>query len=258
MQKSINNIAIAGSGNIAWHFAKGLKMQGYEITSIWSREQANAQRLAESVGSSACNHLELIGDEADLIIIAVTDNAIRDVAGQISSFDGIIVHTAGSVALDILSKKFRNSGVLYPLQTFSKNTEVFFEDVPFFIEASSTEVFQAIQEVALKLSPNIFEASSKNRMLLHVAAVFAGNYSNLMYRIGDEILKNSGLPADVLHPLILETARKAVRGDAYKLQTGPARRKDTATLEKHYSALASMPEYADLYLILANAISKKY
>jgi len=258
MQKSITKIALAGSGNIAWHLANALKLQGYQITGIWSRNFSNAQALAEVCGSTACNSISDLGKNADLIIIAVADNAIEIVANEIGKFDGIVVHTAGSVSKDALKGSFQNYGVFYPLQTFSKGTPVNIREVPFFLESSYGEVHQAIKKVALSLSSKVYEADSHQRMLLHVAAVFAGNYSNLLYTISNEVLNGSGLPQEVLHPLIVETARKATSGDPLKMQTGPARRNDTTTIEKHLEILASLPEYAELYRLLANLVSNKY
>ena len=251
MQKSIQNISFAGSGNVAWHLAKGLIVQGYKIKSIWSREHSNAVALAETCDARACNQISGLREGSDMIIIAVADNAIGDVAG-------ITVHTAGSAPMDLLKGNCKNYGVFYPLQTLSKGTPVDFGEIPFFLESSSAEVLYSIRKVASKLSAKVYEADSRQRILLHVAAVFAGNYSNLMYILSNEILKNSDLPPEVLHPLILETVRKAINNDPVKIQTGPARRHDTITIEKHILALASMPEYADLYRLMANLISKKY
>jgi predicted short-subunit dehydrogenase-like oxidoreductase (DUF2520 family) len=258
MQKSITKIALAGSGNIAWHLANALKLQSYQITGIWSRNFSNALTLAENSDSIACKNISDLGKNADIIIIAVTDNAIKEVASAIGKFDGIVVHTAGSVSIDTLKNSFQNCGVFYPLQTFSNGTPVNMRDVPFFLESSSDKVYHAIEQVALSLSAKVYEADSNKRMLLHTAAVFAGNYSNLMYTISNELIKSSGLPQEVLHPLILETARKATSGDPMKMQTGPARRNDTTTMEKHIEILASLPEYAELYRLLANLISNKY
>lgn len=258
MQMSIKNVAFAGSGNLAWHLALGLKSKGYRIRSIWSREYSNAVILAKNCGAMACQEISGLCQDTDMIIIAVADKAIGDVAQSIGEFDGIVVHTAGSVSMDILKGNLKNYGVFYPLQTFSKGIPVDFGAVPFFLESSSDEVLKALKQVALKLSAKVYEADSKQRILLHVAAVFAGNYSNLMYMIGNEILKNSGLPVDILHSLIQETARKAVSNDPFEMQTGPARRHDTPTIENHISALASMPEFADLYQRLARLISHKY
>jgi predicted short-subunit dehydrogenase-like oxidoreductase (DUF2520 family) len=258
MQKSITKIALAGSGNIAWHLANGLKLQGYQITGIWSRDYSNALDLAESCGSKACKEIADLREDAELIIIAVADKAIEDVAHSIGKFDGIVVHTAGSVSIDVLKDTCKNYGVFYPLQTFSKGTTVNLREVPFFLESTTHENLHEIKKVALKLSGKVYEADSHRRMLLHVAAVFAGNYSNLMYTISNEIIKNSGLPQDILYPLILETARKATTGDPLKMQTGPARRNDIITIEKHIESLASLPEYAELYQLLAKLISNKY
>lgn len=258
MQHSIKNISFAGSGNIAWHLAKGLKQQGYHISGIWSRDFSHAVKLADSCESKAFQDVKELRDESDLIIIAVADNAIKNVAESIGNYHGIVVHTAGSIALETVRGNFKNAGVFYPLQTFTKEIPVSLKEVPFFIEASSEDVKQILQQLASKLSSNIYEADSRQRLLLHVAAVFAGNYSNFMYTIGEEILKSTDLPIEVLHPLMLETARKAVNGDPKLLQTGPARRNDTVTIEKHMNALASLPDYAELYGLLAKLISKNY
>ncbi len=258
MHKSINKIAFAGSGNIAWHLAIGLKLQGYQITRIWSRTYSNASGLAESCNSIACEDVASLSEDADMIIIAVADKAIEDVALDFGKFDGIVVHTAGSVPMDVLSGHFENCGVLYPLQTFSKGTEVDLGQIPFFLEASSNEILKSIQKVAASLSTKIYEADSHQRMLLHVAAVFACNYSNLMYSISNELIQSSGVPQEVLYPLILETARKATSGDPFEMQTGPARRHDSTTIKKHIETLAPLPEYAELYQLLAKLISNKY
>jgi len=258
MDNSIKKIAFAGSGNVAWHLAKGLLLQGYQIKSIWSREQEHAKALAKSCESVSCDDLSDLGQETDMIIIAVPDSFIEPVAGNIGKYDGIVVHTAGSVPMTVLESKFKQSGVFYPLQTFSKEIPLTLGNVPFFLESSSVEVMQQIKQVAEKLSSSIFEINSHQRLLLHVAAVFAGNYTNLMYVICNELLKNSNLPPSVLHPLILETARKASTGDPSILQTGPARRHDKSTIEKHIEALVSLPEYAELYKLLAKLISQKY
>lgn len=258
MHNHIRKIAFAGAGNVAWHLAQALKLQGYTISGIWSREFKHAKALSDICGSECCTEISGLRAGADLIIIAVPDKAIENVARSIGKFDGIVVHTAGSVPMDVFKNKFQHFGVFYPLQTFSKETQVDFKDIPILIESSSDEVMQEIDQVAMKLSAKVFKASTDHRLVLHVAAVFACNYSNLMYIIGNELLKSSSLPAEILHPLILETARKAVAGDPLLLQTGPARRNDTVTLEKHIEALASQPEYAELYRLLANFISKKY
>jgi predicted short-subunit dehydrogenase-like oxidoreductase (DUF2520 family) len=254
---SIRNIAFAGSGNVAWHLAGGLKMKGFRISGIWSPHLKHAQKLAENCNSKAVQNVSDLKQDADLIILAVNDSAIGEVAGLTGNFDGIVAHTAGSVSIETLDI-FSNYGVLYPLQTFSKEIPVDLSEVPFFTEASSAEVGGLLAEVALNLSDKVFEINSHRRMLLHVAAVFAGNFSNFMYSVSNELLKDTALPPELLNPLIIETARKAVTGNPLLMQTGPARRNDTLTLEKHIMALASYPGYAEIYRILSELISNKY
>jgi predicted short-subunit dehydrogenase-like oxidoreductase (DUF2520 family) len=255
---NIRNIAFAGSGNVAWHLAKGLSGQGFVISGIWSRNYANAKSLADSCDSVAIENITELGLNADLIIIAVPDKSIEEVASAIVDFNGIVVHTAGSVSMNVLKGKFEHYGVLYPLQTFSKEIQVNMAEVPFFIESSSAETGLALKEAASKLSVKVYEADSHQRLLLHISAVFASNFSNLMYVIGNELLKSSDLPPEVLYPLIAETARKATTGDPLKLQTGPARRNDMLTIEKHMAALASQPKYAEIYGLLSKLISNNY
>ncbi len=258
MNNRIRNIAFAGAGNVAFHLAKGLWQKGFRITGIWSRELSNAEILADTVDSVAFVDISGLCEDADLILIVVPDKAIEDVVRMIGKYDGIVAHTAGSVSIDVLKNSFQHSGILYPLQTFSKVTGLNLAEAPFFIEASTVGDRQEIYEIASKLSGKVYDADSNTRLLLHTAAVFAGNYSNLMYILGNEVIKHSGLPADVLNALILETARKATSGDPLKMQTGPARRGDTITIEKHISCLADQPQYAELYRLLAEMIIKKY
>lgn len=256
--KSIINIAFAGTGNVAFHLAKNLKLKGYNISGVWSRDFSHAQTFAKTNDSQAFETVSELRSNADLIIIAVADSAIKDVAQNIGEFNGIVVHTAGSVGMDVFQGIFKEYGVLYPLQTFSKDIPVSINEIPFFMEASSIDILLKLKKIASELSAKVYEADSRQRMLLHVAAVFAGNYSNLMYILSNELIKASDLPPEVLHPLITETARKAITGDPLKTQTGPARRNDSITIEKHIEALASLPEYAELYRLLANIIIKKY
>lgn len=258
MQKSIKNIAFAGSGNVAWHLAQALYRQGFTIGMIWSRDFSKATALAKTCNSVACNNISDLTRDSDLIVVAVPDNSIEEVASAIGNYDGLVVHTAGSVPIEVLKINFKRSGVFYPLQTFSKEIPVAMEDVPFFIEASHLEDFKLLMAVASRLSSKVYPAYSHQRLLLHVAAVFAGNYSNLMYVVGNQLLTNSNLPSEVLHPLISATANKAIAGNPLQTQTGPARRNDTLTIEKHIAALASMPQFAELYRNLANLISKNY
>ena len=258
MQQSISKIAVAGSGNVAWHLSEGLMQCGYQISSVWSRNQEHAKAFAEELGAKCCNQAGELCIDSDVIVIAVSDAAIAEIAQQLSGFKGIVVHTAGSVGMDVFYDGPKHCGVVYPLQTFSKGITVKLSEVPFFVEANTEEVLSVLNEMVSKLSAKIYVADSQQRMLLHVAAVFAGNYSNLMYGIGNKILDTAAVPHDVLYPLIAETARKALSSDPLNTQTGPARRNDRQTLETHLEALAGMPAFAMLYDVLARTITETY
>jgi len=258
MLSGIRNIAFAGAGNVAYHLAKGLKLKGFRISGIWSRMYKNASELAGQVGANPYNNPAELRQGTDLIIIAVNDKSIEDISNQIGSFSGMVVHTAGSVNMQVLAGFFEHFGIFYPLQTFSKEIPVNLQEVPFFIESNSQDGLVDLKGIALELSPKVYEADSQQRMLLHVAAVFACNYTNLMYTIGNDLLSTCRFPAEVLHPLIYETARKAITGNPELLQTGPAKRGDLPTLQKHLETLACQPEYADLYRRMANLIVEKH
>jgi predicted short-subunit dehydrogenase-like oxidoreductase (DUF2520 family) len=258
MSEKTVHIALAGAGNIASHLAGAFCHEGFPVTGIWSRDFAHAEELAATCGARPCRKPEELQEHADLIVIAVPDHAITTVAGSLAGYKGIVVHTAGSVPLDALTPVFPDCGVFYPLQTFSKSVPVDFGTVPVFLEATSDPVMQLLRQVAGTLSSKLYETDSRQRLLVHVAAVFANNFTNLMFTESYELLKHSGLPPEVLQPLILETARKAVSGLPSEMQTGPARRGDTLTIEKHLEALVSYPAIADLYRILSERIGSLY
>lgn len=260
VKKAINikNIAVAGAGNVAWHLAVSLFHKGFHISGIWSRDENHAAMLANKCNSVVCKEISDLKQNADLIIIAVPDKAIGFVIENLNGFNGIVSHTAGSVSIDEMHHHFEKYCSIYPLQTFSKEKPVNFEQVPIFLEASADDVLLAIKNIALKLSNQVYVLDSSKRLLIHIAAVFAGNYTNLMYIISNNLLHSIGLPEKIIHPLILETARKAVNDDPTLVQTGPARRLDFPTLEKHLSVLENQPEYAHLYNLLAQTIINQY
>jgi len=191
-------------------------------------------------------------------VIAVSDSAVDEVALQLGKFDGLVVHTAGSLDLRVLSAFFENCGVFYPLQTFSKNVELDLSVVPFFLECSSSEGLRLLHSFTEQISAYVFEADSATRLKIHTAGVFASNYSNLMFGIANELLKDQHFKSEILHPLITETARKALETDPFSVQTGPARRNDMLTIKKHLDSLADHPQYAEIYKLLADFIIQQY
>lgn len=250
------NIAIVGAGNVATHLAKALKNAGVVITTIWSFHFENAQALASEVNAQAISDLnEMANGGNDLIILAVKDDAISEVAAQLADFTGIVAHTSGAVDLSVLDK-FANHGVFYPLQTFSKNKAVDFNAVPLCLEANNEATLYTLKEIANLLSEKSYEVDSKQREALHVAAVFACNFPNYLYRIAEELLAKQHLSFEMIRPLINETANKVQTALPAAVQTGPAVRGDQHTLTKHMDLLKQNPAWMAIYSLLSDHIMR--
>lgn len=247
-------IVLVGAGNVATHLARSL----HGVRQIFSRHIANAQALAKAVGCSAVDSLdELV--EADVYIISVKDDAIAAIADAVPSRlrGALWLHTSGSVDKSVFDGKgFTNFGVFYPLQTFSKSVDLKMDEVPFFIEGSSAETTDEIRSLALSISPAVYFADSATRRQMHMAAVFACNFSNYMYTLAYDLLQRADLPFSVLKPLLGETLRKAADNGPETSQTGPAARGDRDVIARHEAMLDG--EHLDIYKLVSNAILKRY
>lgn len=242
-----------GAGNLATHLSQALKINGYSILQVYSRTEKSARQLAEKLGAEYTNEPAEVTKEADIYVVALKDSAFDEVLSQIEFGNKLVVHCSGSMPLSALEKYAENRGVLYPLQTFSKNRELDFRKIPVFIEAKSAENEKVLLEVAHKISGSVSELSSVKRIYLHIAAVFACNFVNHFYRVASDVLGAENIPFDVLKPLILETAQKVQVLHPKKAQTGPAVRFDENIISKHLKILEGMKNYDELY----NTISKR-
>lgn len=249
-------IVLIGAGNIAHFLAPQIHGKKYHIIQIYSRSTSSAQILADKLNTAFTNQFSQINADADIYLIAVPDNAIEEVCANIKFNNAIIAHTSGSTHIDILQKYSNNYGVLYPFQTFSKNAPTQNKKFPVFIESNNDNTFNQLQEIAKLLSENIFPLSSNQRMMLHIAAVFACNFTNAMYAIAADICKNNHIDFDWLKPLITETANKMNHATPSQVQTGPAIRKDKITLEKHLAILRTNPELCNIYNIISEYIMR--
>lgn len=249
-------VVIIGSGNVAFHLAKALHKAKVEVVQIWSNTYDNASSLAHLINSKAINQLNEIDKNAAICFIAVKDDYIADVAAQLTGFKGVIVHTAGAVNLNVLNGIAANFGVFYPLQTFSKSKEVSFANIPLCLEANNEHTLQILKLLANQLSNNVKEIDSEKRKILHLAAVFACNFTNHMYALAEEILETNQLDFDIIRPLITETANKVQQALPLQVQTGPAIRNDEETLKKHEGLLKEHPQLLNIYKTLSNSIKK--
>jgi predicted short-subunit dehydrogenase-like oxidoreductase (DUF2520 family) len=247
-----------GAGNLATHLSKALYDTGFDIVQVYSRSKRSATDLADALKTNYTVSIDKIVTDASLYIISVSDDAISGLVDRLPVKEQLVVHTAGSVPMDIFSGKLENYGVMYPLQTFSKERPVDFSNIPVFIEASSSGNLEKLRMVTQKVSSRVYEMPSDKRIYLHLSAVFGCNFVNSMYGVAADILQETGCSFDVLSSLILETAQKAIiSNDPGKVQTGPAIRKDQHVMNKHIALLSDHPEWQDLYIQISRFIKKQ-
>jgi predicted short-subunit dehydrogenase-like oxidoreductase (DUF2520 family) len=248
------NIVLLGSGKVATQIGKALHNAGIPVAQVYSPTLEHAQTLAMQVHAKAISELAELTKNADVYIISVKDDAILGLVDQLDLGDKIVLHTSGSTAMDVLKSASTNYGVLYPLQTFSFDKTVDFSQVPIAVEASSPEIAKQLEALAHKLSPKIIQMTSEQRLVLHIAAVFACNFSNHLYAIAEQLLESKGISFDYLLPLIAETAAKVQQALPSEVQTGPAIRKDEKILQKHLDFLKEQPPLQEIYRLLSQSI----
>lgn len=250
-------IVFIGSGNVATHLALAFKQAGQTLSQIWSRHMAHAVALANQVGAEAIDDLTAIDPTADLYLISIKDEAIAALTGYLKGLQGVVAHTSGSTAMDVLNS-LNHYGVFYPLQTFSKHKALDLSNIPICLEAGSGEALVILEQASALISTSSYRVDSEQRKILHLAAVFACNFSNHLYQIGYSILEQHGLDFALLKPLIMETALKVQNAVPFEVQTGPAIRQDETTMTRHLSLLADRPELQDIYKTLSNSIKKTH
>ena len=252
-------IAILGSGNVATHLSKALVQAGYPISQVWSRKYQNAQNLALEIASVAIANIQDISESVNVIFLAVSDDVIETVAHQIPNLPNrLIIHTSGSTDIQLLQQFSNHVAVLYPLQSFSKNSILDFKKVPLFIEYSSDLAQERISKLAHQLSDHVQHANSETRILLHISAVFACNFTNHLYTIAQHILAEKNLDFNLIRPLIAETANKIIEHLPSEMQTGPASRNDEMITNKHVQMLEIYPHWQKIYQSISQDIVKIY
>ena len=240
-----------GAGNLATHLCRALINAGHEIIQIYSRTLESASTLANEINVPYTTDSKAI-ISSDLAIIAVNDDSIQDIEKHITFPK---VHTSGTKPLSNLNGE--NIGVLYPLQTFNKNLDINFKSIPVCIESSNSNLLQTLKNLAQSISDKVLELNSEQRKNLHLAAVISCNFSNMLYRLSEEVCQKEGIPFDILHPLILETAQKIKHTTPSNAQTGPAKRGDFETIEKHLMLLQNDEEKKEIYQLLTASIKKR-
>lgn len=250
----IKKISIIGTGNVAFHLGHLLRNNGFNIHEVCGRTKNTTQELAQILNSSACLELGKMKSDADLYLVCVNDDSIREVLGKLSPITALVAHTSGNTPMNVFQEYgFDAYGVFYPLQTFSKKEPLPKTEIPFCIEANTSEGETQLLALARQLSSLVHKVDSNQRKTLHLAAVFACNFTNHMYHIAESIANNDGLDFELLKPLIQETAQKIKQQSPKKVQTGPAIRKDEATMQRHLEMLND-DGYRELYRLISESI----
>lgn len=252
------SIVLIGAGNVATHLGRAFHKAGCRIKMIYSRTQESARTLAESIGCPYTTDITSVDSEADIYIVSLKDSVLEEILPELvkCNRNALFVHTAGSVSIGIWKGLTDRYGVLYPMQTFSKQRKVDFENVHFFVEANTKADAEILIRTASLVSSHVFEASSEQRKYLHISAVFACNFANHMYSICEHLLSSHGLPFSAMLPLIDETAEKVHHLPPVSAQTGPAQRNDRNIMDSHLSMLKDEPEIAELYRRISESIHK--
>lgn len=249
---------MVGAGNVATNLGRALLGAGNDILQVYSRTQASASRLAEMLGGSPVTDLEKVSRDADVYIVAVKDSVLAELVPRLCEGreEKVFLHTAGSVSAGVFEGMALHYGVLYPMQTFSKDRLLDFGEIPCFIEWSDDLSFETVSTLAHSVSGRVAPLNSEGRKHLHLAAVFACNFVNHCYAISSDILARHGVPFDIMLPLIDETARKVHHLKPIDAQTGPAVRYDQNVIRMQAEMLRDNPIYKQIYESMSLSIHR--
>lgn len=250
------HITILGAGNVSTHLAKALQQAGFHIDCIFSRTQKSAAELASNLSCPCTTSVDNLPTTSDIYLFSVADEAIAHLAQSVGTRDALFMHTAGSISIDVFANIVPCYGVMYPLQTFSKQRKIDVAEVPFFVEGNNAETEQVILSIAQSISRNVRIANQSMRKQLHLAAVFACNFSNHCYSLASDILTRHGLDFSLLLPLINETSSKVTELSPRKAQTGPAIRHDENVMQQHLNLLSTDNE-KKIYKIMSESIQQQ-
>lgn len=254
-------ISLIGSGRVAFHLAQALLAQGHNIVQVYARDFDKTQKFAKKIQAKACQSLQQF-QSTELIILAVSDSAIAELVKKVHELfpETLMVHTSGSTDIDVISHVHEKAGVFYPLQTFSLERDVDWTATPLFVEAVADVDQKLLSDLANSLSKRVYQYTSKQRLTLHLAAVFACNFSNYCFDMAKQIVDAEQVDFSLLYPLIVETAKKATENDPMQMQTGPAMRGDQNILAMHQNLLAQAErdDLKDIYQLLSDGIVKRH
>ncbi len=249
----IMNIVIIGSGNVAYHLAKAFKTKNLEIRQLFGRNTEDLKSISDEL---EIPYSTSILENADLYVIAVSDSAIAEVSTLITNEKAIVVHTSGSLPIDVLQGDYKKAS-FYPLQTFSRNKDLDYSEIPFFIEAQDEETQSTLEKMAQSISKFVEISSYEKRKYIHLTAVFSCNFVNHLFARAKEISDAQGIVFDYFLPLIQETFDKIKSMEPKLAQTGPAVRNDVRVLDLHKDLIKNQEQLL-VYNTMNASIKKMY
>lgn len=253
-------IGIIGAGNVAWNLVDALQGSPYRVVAIHSRTGTSAARLAGEFGiGHHGNSPSELPSSLDLVLVAGSDHSVAGIAQAYAGHAGsetVFAHTSGSIPLAALAPLGKQTGVFYPLQTFTRGQQVDWQEVPLFLEGPET-VLERLRPLAAHLSNRVTVLDSAQRLQMHMGAVFASNFANFMWLKADELVRQlPGVDFQVYGPLIRECVAKALKLGPEGAHTGPARRGDQVTMQKHQELLGHQDQ--ELYTLISRMIGEHF
>ena len=250
--------SIVGSGHVAWYLGTRLQQAGHNCAGVYSRNAEHAALLAAALHTTTYDQLSSIADNHDICIIAVSDSAIAEIAQLLKLNTTIAMHTAGAVPITDISNHIPNAGVAWPIYSILKNDIPQHKQVPIAWEATDEPTATVITTLLKDISDQLISTTLQQRQWMHLVAVFSNNFTNHLMAIGEQICKEQGLPFSAFAPILQQTFERSLTGSPYDLQTGPAKRGDHSTLQKHLQLLHMHPEWKRLYEDMSTSIEKMY
>jgi len=250
-------VTLIGSGNVATVLGRKITAAGHLVQQVFSPNDQHARELATKLQGEPISDWKKINQDADLYIVAISDPQLLQITDHILHFKKTIVHTSGSVPMEVLKPVSKNYGILYPLQSLRKELKSI-PEITMLVNGNSRETLTLIYDFAKTIAKRVEAADDIARLKLHLAAVIVNNFSNHLYSLAEDYCKTEGVDFRLLFPLIEETANRLRNSSPKELQTGPAFRRDEKTIQKHLELLRHNPELKKVYLALTESIAKFY
>ncbi len=251
------DVVLIGAGNVGHVLGRTLKQAGHRILSVWNRDIEKAVRLAGELSAHVAENFGQLPKDADIYILAISDGIIGELVAELEINKGILIHTAGTVGIDVLAPAAKKYGVLWPVKMIRASMNEL-DDCTIVVDGNDDDTRQQLQQLAGQLSDRVILADGETRQKMHLVAAFTSNFTNHMYHLAADYCKNTGLDISLFYPLIKSTALQVQNAYPGDVQAGPAFRGDIETIERHRALLTGNPELLRLYDEVTRSIREKF